>query len=205
MANSSSDVRIKHGCPKSDPAYWLDCISALFRNVEGLREDANGLGDGAEVPLLRLVRQIWPCVLRVMERYLAKVHVMERATRTVRFFFRALRLHMRPLLETIATKVSTSLATPEPGSRFTKLSQNLKYLCSGDIYDFIMKFPMFNVRGQKVQVIFYHGQSQREELSITPTLFSDQMIRTFHTSLSTALAEGHPSSICLIILLFCGR
>ncbi|VVD03314.1 unnamed protein product [Leptidea sinapis] len=65
----------------ADPAVWLDRLAALFRDVDVQLAPADH-------PAMPALRDAWPVVHQVMNKYINDGRVMERACRCVRFMVR---------------------------------------------------------------------------------------------------------------------
>ncbi|XP_076063895.1 transportin 3 isoform X2 [Oratosquilla oratoria] len=84
---------------QTDPAFWLDRLAAIFRNVNPI------VHNGEEHPCQEVVMEIWPTLSAVISKYSDDLRVMEHCCRCLRFAVRCVHQQSAPLLQPLVEQI----------------------------------------------------------------------------------------------------
>jgi transportin-3 len=89
---------------KTDPVFWVDRLSALFRNPTVHDKD----GTVVEHPCsIAICQDLWPAISKVCDKYKADPRIMERVCRCLRYAVRCVGKHSHPFLEPLVVQVKS--------------------------------------------------------------------------------------------------
>lgn len=84
---------------RTDPAYWVDRACAIIRHTNP------DIGDNEPHPTLPILRDAWPLISSVMDKYQADVRIIERTCRLIRYGVRMVRKQASLLIESLINQM----------------------------------------------------------------------------------------------------
>jgi len=97
-----SDTPYQKGT-QADPIFWVDRLSALFRNSMSEREKEDFVADHPFK--LAICEDLWPTISKVCDKYQADPRIMERVCRCLRYAVRCVGKQSHPFLEPLVVQV----------------------------------------------------------------------------------------------------